>query len=330
MYRKSKKGIHAVTGTVKNILDKNVSIREVVFIALVFLCLAPAVSPPVALLLGVVTAQVVGHPYIHLNHRASQFLLQLSVVGLGFGMHVNNALNAGKEGMLLTTGSIAGTLILGVVLYRILKIEKKTAFLISVGTAICGGSAIAAIAPVVQAGEKQMSVALGVVFILNSLALFLFPSIGHFFGLSQNDFGLWSAVAVHDTSSVVGVAAKYGMEALEVATTVKLARALWIVPVALMSSVMFRTGGGKVKIPYFIGLFVLAMLLNSYVPFIRNISPYILDISKSGLTLTLFLIGCGLTGKTVGQVGGRLFLMGCLLWIVISVFALWAVLSKNT
>lgn len=329
MNRKLKNGINYRVIAAKGIFDKNISIRKIVFIVLAFLCLTPFVSPPVALLLGIVTAQVMGHPYMHLNHRASQLLLQVSVVGLGFGMQVDSALKAGREGAILTVGSIAGTLALGFVLHRVFKIEKKTAFLVSVGTAICGGSAIAAIAPVVQAKEKQMSVALGVVFILNSLALFIFPVIGHLLGLSQSAFGLWSAVAVHDTSSVVGVAAKYGTEALEVATTVKLARALWIVPVALISSVIFKTEGGRVKIPYFIGLFVLGMLLNTYVPVVRYISPYIVDISKSGLTLTLFLIGCGLTKKIVGTVGARLFVMACLLWIAISVFALWSVTFLN-
>lgn len=327
MNRRSKNGINFRTITAKEIFDKNISIREIVFIVLVFLCLSPLVSPPVALLLGVVTAQVMGHPYMHLNHRASQLLLQVSVVGLGFGMHVDSALKAGREGIMLTVGSIIGTLVLGFVLHKVLKIEKKTAFLVSAGTAICGGSAIAAIAPVIKAKEKQISVALGVVFVLNSLALFLFPVVGHFLGLSQNTFGLWSAVAVHDTSSVVGVAAKYGREALEVATTVKLARALWIVPLALCSSIMFRTKGSKIKIPYFIGLFILGMLLNTYVPSVQYVSPYIVDISKSGLTLTLFFIGCGLTRKAVGAVGGKLFVMGCLLWIAISVFALWMVTS---
>ncbi|MBC9798117.1 YeiH family protein [Sinomicrobium weinanense] len=327
MNRKSKSRIDFRTLVVKEIFNKHVSIREIIFIALVLLCLSSFVSPPVALLLGVMTAQVMGHPYMHLNHRASHLLLQFSVVGLGFGMHAESALKAGREGLMLTVGSIIGTLVLGFVLHKVLKIEKKTAFLVSVGTAICGGSAIAAIAPVIKAQEKQISVALGVVFVLNSLALFLFPPIGHFLGLSQNTFGLWSAVAVHDTSSVVGVAAKYGSEALEVATTVKLARALWIIPVALCSSVIFRTKGSKIKIPYFIGLFILGMLLNTYVPSVRYISPYVVEISKSALTLTLFLIGCGLTRKTVAAVGGRLFIMGCLLWFVISVFAFWMVTS---
>ncbi|MGS2761577.1 YeiH family protein [Sinomicrobium sp. M5D2P9] len=311
----------------KRFFDKHISIREIVFITLVILCLSSLISPPVALLLGVMTAWFIGHPYMHLNSKASHLLLQVSVVGLGFGMQADSALKAGKEGILLTVISIFGTLVLGFVLCRLLKIEKKTAYLVAIGTAICGGSAIAAVAPVIQAKEKQISVALGVVFILNSVALFIFPAIGHLLGLSQGSFGLWSAVAIHDTSSVVGAAAKYGSEALEVATTVKLARALWIVPVALLSSVMFGKGKRKVHIPYFIGLFVLAMLLNTYVPFVRHISPYIVNISKSGLTLTLFLIGCGLTRKVVGTVGVKLFIMGCILWLVISAFSLFGITS---
>lgn len=327
MYRKSRNGMAYFGDHAKKVLDRNVSLREIIFITLVILCLSSVISPPVALLLGIMTAWFTGHPYMHLNSKASHFLLQVSVVGLGFGMQANSALKAGKEGLLLTILSISGTLVLGFVLCRLLKIERKTAYLVAIGTAICGGSAIAAVAPVIQAGEKQISVALGVVFILNSVALFAFPAMGHLLGLSQDSFGLWSAVAIHDTSSVVGAAAKYGAPALEVATTVKLARALWIVPVVLLSSVAFGTGKRKIRIPYFIGLFVLAMLLNTYIPFVQHISPYIVNISRSVLTLTLFLVGCGLSRKVVGTVGVKLFVMGCILWLVISACALFGITS---
>ena len=220
-------------------LDNHIQVRQVIFAVAVILCLTPLVSPPVALLLGLGIALFVGHPFLHLNHKATQILLQVSVVGLGFGMNAGSALKAGKEGFLFTVASIAGTLTAGLLLGKWMGVEKKTSLLISGGTAICGGSAIAALAPVIKAGERQVSVALGAVFILNSVALFLFPVIGHLLGLSQMQFGLWSAIAIHDTSSVVGAAGKYGPEALQVATTVKLARALWIIPVSLVAAFFF-------------------------------------------------------------------------------------------
>ena len=224
----------------KNLLDKSITTREVIFLLAVVFCLSPLISPPIALLMGLIIAQFIGHPYLHLNHKATHILLQVSVVGLGFGMNVTSALKAGKEGILFTIVSIIGTLVIGFFMGKFLKIEKKTSYLISAGTAICGGSAIAAISPVIKAEEKQISVALGTIFILNSVALFLFPFIGHQLNLSQSQFGMWCAIAIHDTSSVVGAANKYGPQALEIATTVKLARALWIIPVAFLSTFIFK------------------------------------------------------------------------------------------
>ena len=278
----------------KNLLDKSITTREVIFLLAVVLCLSPLISPPIALLMGLIIAQFIGHPYLHLNHKATHILLQVSVVGLGFGMNVTSALKAGKEGILFTIVSIIGTLVIGFFMGKFLKIEKKTSYLISTGTAICGGSAIAAISPVIKAEEKQISVALGTIFILNSVALFLFPFIGHQLNLSQSQFGMWCAIAIHDTSSVVGAASKYGPQALEIATTVKLARALWIIPVAFLSSFIFKNKDSKIKIPYFIGLFVFAMIANTYIPFIQQYNHYLTNIANAGLTLTLFLIGCGL------------------------------------
>lgn len=311
----------------KRFLDRSITTREVIFVVAVSLCLTPWVSPPVALVLGLVVAQLIGHPFLHLNHKATHLLLQVSVVGLGFGMNVHSALQAGKEGILFTIVSIFGTLILGAVLGKLLKIERKTAHLISSGTAICGGSAIAAISPVINAEEKQISVALGTIFILNSAALFLFPVIGHALHLSETQFGLWSAIAIHDTSSVVGAASKYGPHALEVATTVKLARALWIIPVAIGTAIVFRNKSRQVKIPYFIGLFIVAMVLNTYVPGVALVAPYLINVAKTGLTLTLFLIGAGLSRKVLQSVGIRPMLQGIALWIAISAAALWAVVS---
>lgn len=300
--------------------------QKAIFITLLALCLTPVISPPVALLLGIIVAQVMGHPYAHLNNKATHFLLQASVVGLGFGMNLGSALKAGREGIFFTIASIFGTLIIGFFLGKLFKINKKISFLISAGTAICGGSAIAAVAPVIKAKEKQISIALGTVFILNSVALFLFPFVGSQLHLSQTQFGLWCAIAIHDTSSVVGAAVKYGNEALQVATTVKLARALWIIPVAFFSSLIFKSRDTRIEIPYFIGLFVVAIILNTYIPFIQKAGVYIVHISKAGLTATLFLIGCGLSRKVLGSVGVKPVIQGIILWILIATAALFAIL----
>lgn len=310
----------------KHFFDRSITAREVIFILAVILCISSIISPPVALLIGLFIALFVGHPYMHLNRKATQILLQFSVVGLGFGMNVSTAMKAGKQGVLFTIISITGTLLLGYVIGKVFKIEKKTSYLISTGTAICGGSAIAAVSPIIKAEEKQISVALGVVFILNSVALFLFPFIGHSLHLSQSQFGLWCAIAIHDTSSVVGAASKFGPHSLEVATTVKLARALWIIPISFLSALFFKNKNSKVKMPYFIGLFMVAMVLNTYVPFVKELSSYIVTAAKAGLTLTLFLIGSGLSKKVLKSVGVKPLLQGVILWVIISVTALWAII----
>ncbi len=309
----------------RKFLDRSITTRELIFLLAVVFCLSPLISPAIALLLGLVIAQFVGHPYLHLNHRATHILSQVSVVGLGFGMNVTSALQAGREGILFTVVSIIGTLAIGLLMGRLLKTDRKISYLISTGTAICGGSAIAGVSPVIKAQEKQISVALGVIFILNSIALFLFPLIGHALHLSQKEFGLWSAIAIHDTSSVVGAASKYGAQAVEVATTVKLARALWIIPVAFLSTSLFQQSGSKVKVPWFIGLFVVAIMLNTYIPAVHLYSHYLTGIARAGLTLTVFLIGCGLNRKVLQQVGFRPLLQGMVLWVIISAVALWAV-----
>lgn len=311
----------------KSILDKTITTREVIFMFFVVLCLSPLISPPIALLMGLIIAQFIGHPYLNLNHKATHILLQVSVVGLGFGMNVNSTLKAGTAGFILTIVSIIGTLLIGVFLGKILKIEEKISFLIATGTAICGGSAIAAISPVIKANEKQISVALGTIFILNSVALVIFPFIGHYLNLSETQFGLWCAIAIHDTSSVVGAAGKYGTTALEVATTVKLSRALWIIPIALLSTLIFKNKETKIKIPYFIGLFILAMIANTYIPFVQDYSQYITGFAKATLTLTLFLIGCGLSRKVLVSVGYKPLLQGIVIWVLISAATLWAIIA---
>ena len=314
------------TSSESSLVNINNSGRKAIFIVCAIFCVTPFASPAVALLLGLVLAQSTGHPYLHLNHKATHLLLQASVVGLGFGMNVHAALQAGKAGVLFTIASISATLLFGYLSGRWLDTGKKTSFLISVGTAICGGSAIAAISPVIKAEEKQISVALGCVFILNSIALFIFPVIGHHLNLSQTQFGLWCAIAIHDTSSVVGAAGKYGAHALEVATTVKLARALWIVPISFVASFVFKNRSGKVSFPYFIGLFILALIANTYIPAVKLISPWFLAIAKAGLTLTLFLIGAGLSRKVIASVGFKPLLQGVILWVAISAIALYAVI----
>ncbi len=300
---------------------------QIVFITAVAMCLTPWLTPPLALLIGLIIAQTTGHPFRQYNSKATQILLQVSVVGLGFGMNCITAIHAGKEGIIFSAVSILTTLLLGYGLGRLFKIDSKTSHLISSGTAICGGSAIAAISKVLNTEERQTSVALGTVFILNSIALFIFPPIGHWLNLSQHQFGIWSAIAIHDTSSVVGASSKYGAEALQTATTVKLVRALWIIPLAIATSFIFHQRPAKFKIPYFIIYFIIAMIIGTYVPFIAPAKPYLTTAAKSGLTLTLFLIGAGSSYKMIKSVGYKPLLQGVLLWIFISITALWAVES---
>lgn len=314
-----------ITENKKPFLEQSPLFSKVIFIIAVIACLTPYLSPPIALFIGLVLANTTGNPFRQYNHKATQILLQVSVVGLGFGMNCITAINAGKEGLLFAAVSILVTLFLGYLLGRSLKIDPKTSHLISSGTAICGGSAIAAISKVLNTEEKQTSVALGTVFILNSIALFIFPAIGHALHLSQHQFGVWSAIAIHDTSSVVGASSKYGAEALQIATTVKLVRALWIVPLAIATSFIFRKRPAKIKIPYFIIYFIIAMIVGTYVPFISPVIPYITTAAKSGLTLTLFLIGAGSSYKMLKSVGYKPLLQGVVLWIFISITALWAV-----
>jgi uncharacterized integral membrane protein (TIGR00698 family) len=307
-------------------LSLSASMQKIIFVASLLFCLLPMVSPPIALVLGLVIANIFGHPFIHLNHKATNLLLQVSVVGLGFGMNVHSAIEAGSNGFYFTVVSLISTIVLGTFIGKWLGIQKKTSHLISCGTAICGGSAIAAIAPVIQSDEKETSVALGVIFILNSVALLLFPAIGHWLQMSQSDFGMWCAIAIHDTSSVVGAANKYGAEALQVATTVKLARALWIIPIALITAILFKNKTSKLKIPYFIGLFILAMILNTYVPQTAQFAPYFVAIAKIGLTITLFLIGAGLNFNVLKTVGVKPLIQGILLWCFIATGTLMVIL----
>lgn len=316
-------------GTPKKPLDS----RSIFFLGLL-LAGSGLVSPPVALVGGIAFGFTVVHPYRKEASSLAKLLLQISVILLGFGMNLQQVVHAGKSGFLYTAISICSAVVLGLLLGKVFQVGGKASYLITLGTAICGGSAIAAIAPITDANEEEISVSMGTVFLLNSVALMLFPAIGWWLHLSQNQFGLWAALAIHDTSSVVGAAAKYGPQALAIGTTVKLARALWIVPISLitatyMSRVANRDGTSqhqaKVKVPWFIFLFVGASVLSTYLP--RFMGTY-LDLNrlgKAGLTATLFLIGTSLSKKTLQAVGIKPFLQGGFLWIIVGTASLVAI-----
>lgn len=300
----------------------NPVITKLVFVIFLVLCTTPIIDPPLALLIGFIFAQLFKHPYKSYNSKVTQYLLKFSVVGLGFGMNFHHAIQAGKEGIVLTVFSIASTFLVAWLLGKWLKVDSKTSYLMATGTAICGGSAIAAVAPIIKADEKQMSVSLGTVFILNSVALFIFPVIGHILNLSQHQFGIWAAIAIHDTSSVVGAAAKFGQEALQVATTVKLERALWIIPVSLVTAVIFKSDNSKIKIPYFIGFFIIAMIISTYFPDFQKVYNIIVIFGRKGLTVTLFLIGSGLSLNSLKAVGIKPLLQAVMIWIFISLLSI--------
>lgn len=302
-----------------------VSPNQILFFSLLILCLSPWISPPLAMLLGFGYQLLFKHPFPQHNKNAINWSLKSAVVGLGFGINASQALETGQEGFILTVLGISTTLLLGWLLGKALGLNQKSAYLLSSGTAICGGSAIAAISPIIKAEERDISMALGTVFLLNSIALLIFPTIGTWLELSQRDFGTWAAIAIHDTSSVVGAAAAYGEEALEIATTVKLARALWIIPLSLVTALFFGKGG-KVKWPYFIFLFIGAMLLNSFSNFPDEISSLLGHMARRILTATLFLVGAGLSVAKIKAAGWQALLLGILLWAFIAISSLMAIL----
>lgn len=315
-------------------ISKGFDSRNLFFLALL-LSASGIVSPPVALIGGIAFGFTVEHPFRTESSSLAKRLLQISVVALGFGMNLTQVMHAGRSGFLYTAISISFAMLLGLIFGKMLKVRGGASFLITVGTAICGGSAIAAIAPITQATEEEISVSMGTVFLLNSAALLIFPAIGGAMQLSQNQFGLWAALAIHDTSSVVGASAKYGAQALAVGTTVKLARALWIVPVSLLTAAYMRkrlgpetTGSdssAKVKMPWFILLFCGATVLNTYMPQFAVEFAALSRLGKTGLTATLFLIGTSLSKRTVQQVGLRPFLQGVSLWTLIATASLLAI-----
>ena len=282
------------------------------------------VTPPAALFIGLAFALLCGQAYPKFNKKVSKKLLQYSVIGLGFGMNLHASLASGKEGMLFTIISVIGTMLIGMFIgMKILKVNRDTAYLISSGTAICGGSAIAAVGPVIKAKDSDMSVALATIFVLNAIALFIFPTIGEWLGLTQQQFGTWAAIAIHDTSSVVGAGAAYGEEALQVATTIKLTRALWIIPLALVTSVIFRNSSNKISIPWFILWFVVAILLNTYVlDGVPQVGKAIAGVARKGLIITMFFIGASLSTDTLKAVGIKPLVQGVMLWVLISIGSL--------
>jgi uncharacterized integral membrane protein (TIGR00698 family) len=281
-------------------------------------------SPPVALAMGLIFGLAFKHPYSAGARKLSRWLLQASVVGLGFGMNLHEVIRVGRSGFLYTLLSISFTLIAGMALAAMFKVERTPAFLISTGTAICGGSAIAAVGPITHASDEEMAISLGTVFVLNSVALLTFPFLGAALHLTQTQFGLWAALAIHDTSSVVGAAAKYGAVALAVGTTVKLARALWIVPVAVVTAVI-KGAKAKIQWPWFIAFFCLAAVCNSYLPDGAPAYALLTKLAKIGLTATLYLIGSGISIATLKEVGHRPMLQGVALWLLVSVSSLWLI-----
>ncbi|HEY1251084.1 MAG TPA: putative sulfate exporter family transporter [Thermoanaerobaculia bacterium] len=281
-------------------------------------------NPPVALVLGLVFGLTVPHPLDALSRRASKILLQASVVGLGFGMNLHSVIRVGRSGFVYTLLGIAFALAAGMALGRLLRVRTKSAFLIATGTAICGGSAIAAVGPLVEASDEEMAVSLGTIFVLNAIALLLFPPIGTLLGMTQPQFGLWSALAIHDTSSVVGAASRFGAEALGIATTVKLARALWILPLAVATAAV-RRAKARIQWPWFVGLFVLAAVCATYLPAGAPLYPWIVKAARVGLTVTLYLIGTGISRRTLRQVGPRSLLQGAVLWLAVSTLSLWLI-----
>lgn len=301
--------------------------NKIIYILLIALVIFPfdlvgfgnIITPAIALFLGLAFALIFKNPYPKFNKKTSKYLLQASVVGLGFGMNVTESLKSGGEGMLFTIASVIGVMVLGVLIGKWLHLNKKASYLIASGTAICGGSAIAAVGPIVKANEHEMAVSLGVVFILNAIALFIFPAIGHYFELSEVQFGTWAAIAIHDTSSVVGAGEAYGPIALQTATLVKLTRAIWIIPLAIVTMFIFRDKTSKISIPWFIFMFILAMVINTYCNLPQQLTSSLLWIAKKGLVLTLFLIGASLSLSTIKAVGIKPLILAVALWIIIGI-----------
>lgn len=303
--------------------------RKFFYIVIALLTLTPIFNAPMALVGGIVFSLLFGNPFKKKSTSFSKILLQISIVGMGFGLNAVTAFEVSKDGFLITVATIALVFSLGFLFNKFFKIEKITALLISSGTAICGGSAIASVSPIVKAKNEQISIAIGVVFLLNALALLIFPFIGHFFNLSQYQFGLWAAIAIHDTSSVVGAAQIFGKEALEIATTVKLSRALWIIPVALIISYFHNksTNSPGIKIPVFIVAFIMATIIATLFPEGQVVYEPVSVVAQQLLVTTLFLIGSGISLSQIKKVGTKSILYATGLWVVVSAFSLLLILN---
>ncbi len=300
----------------------NSTLVKVIYLIIAITALLGLINSPTALLLGFIFTVIFKNPFQAYSHKAIHYFLKISVIGLGFGMLIKETLETSKGSFVLTSSSIILTVSLGLILTRLLKMDLKLGHLIISGTSICGGSAIAAISPVIKAKSKIISIALGIIFLLNSIALFVFPVVGHWLHLSQHQFGLWCAVAIHDTSSVVGAALGYGDEALRIATTVKLSRTLWIIPLSIFSMFLFKTKGEKIKIPYFIVFFMIAIVINSYHLLPITTTSVIVLMSKRLLVLTLFLVGSTISIKDLKKTGAKPIVLALSLWIFISIFSL--------
>ena len=286
------------------------------------ICLTPFISSPIALVLGFLLATL-GLVPSELNlAKLTKKLLAYSIVGLGFGIQFQQALQVTSDGIGLIIATIFGTLFFGWWAAKAFKLDVKTGYLISSGTAICGGSAIAAVSPAIKADDQQIGISLATIFVLNSIALFIFPVIGHALNLDQHTFGTWAAIAIHDTSSVVGAASAYGEEALTTATTLKLARAIWIIPVALFSAFLFRSDSKKITIPYFILFYCVAIAVSDLIPQYDAIYQNIFGIAKKTLVICLFLIGCGISVEKLKASGPRPLIFGVTLWVLISTTSL--------
>jgi len=297
-------------------------LTKILFFLALALSFSGLLSPPVALTIGILFGLCFTHPYAAATRTSARILLQICVVALGFGMNLHEVLKAGSSGFLYTALGLSFALLVGLTFGKILRVRGNSSFLITAGTAICGGSAIAAIGPILHANDEEMSVSLGTVFILNSVALLIFPPIGGILHLSQTQFGLWAALAIHDTSSVVGAAAKYGQEALVIGTTVKLARALWIVPLALATAAL-KHSKSRIQFPWFILFFCFAAIFNTYFPAISRFSHSLFALGRLGLTATLFLIGTSISRATLKEVGWRPLLQGVLLWVAVALASLY-------
>ena len=304
-----------------------VILPKTIYVLFVLLALFGVLSSPLALLLGFIFALIFNNPFKKYSHKVINYFLKISVIGLGFGMFIKETLQTSKDGFGLTVFSIFLTISAGFLLTRLLKVDLKLGHLITSGTAICGGSAIAAISPVIKAKPKTISVAIGIVFLLNAIALFVFPVLGHLLQLTQQEFGLWCAVAIHDTSSVVGAALSYGDEALRIATTVKLSRTLWIIPLSVFSMFLFKTKGQKMKVPFFILLFIAAIIINSYHVLPKSTTSFIVLMATRLLIATLFIVGTTISVKDLKSYGIKPVLLACTLWLLISVCSLLYILN---